>query len=184
MRPHIFLLFGCLLYSLVVNVFATPSDETIRSLSFSETTEAIAASFEQLLTDTPSLLRVVLRTLPILFVTSLAAAVAGAIVRDPRRMANSFFLYLYGLQGAIALLVVIAMETIGSVSEALFGSDDYALLVFLLLLLVIAVQTARCFRSLFAAWIGPGTWERARHYTAFGLFFAVPLPLSAHLVRA
>lgn len=184
-RPHTFLLLGCLFYSVFLSAIKlsnTLRDENTIGLRSDDTTEALAAGFQQLLSDGPSLLSMVITSLPILIVASLSAVLAGHIFKRAKTKANAFFLYLYGLEGTMILLFALSMETQGDVLMRLFGSDDYILLTIPALVLGIAVQAFRCLRSILDNGNPLGKVVRALSYLAFGVFFLVPMPLAGHVV--
>ena len=182
-RPYTFLLLGCLFYSVLLSAIElsfTPRDKNTRGLSHNEITEVLAAGIQQLLSHGPSLLTLVITTLPILIVASLSAVLAGHIFKHART--KRFFLYLYGLQGSMSLLFGLSMETQGEVLQKLFGSDDYILLVFPALVLALAVQAFRCLRAILDNGNRSGKVVRALTYLAFCMLFLVPIPFSGYMV--
>ncbi len=184
LRPNTFLLIGCFALSLYVKVLELSSgsaDGTVRGLRFSETTEAISATFQMVITDVFSVVGVIVRTLPILIVMSLAAYSASLVYSPPQEITRRFFLYLYGLQGIVLILVILSLETIGSASEALFGSDDYGFLLIPFIVVGLAVQSAR---GLLSLWDRPRSWKVAWRYAVFLLFFILPLPTAGFIVHS
>ena len=182
-RPRTFLLLGCLFYSVLLSVFELsidPPDANTRALSHRDTTESVIAGLQQLLSDGVSLLTLVITTLPILIVTSLSAVLAGHVFKYAKNKATTFFIYLYGQQGFLLLLYMLSVET----QMGLFRGTEYRILIIFTLILGLAIQAIRCFRSILSNGNPFGKVTRVLCYLAFVGFFIIPIPLSGFTVIA
>lgn len=169
--PYTFLLVGCLLYSYCLGSgFAGMTDSTF--------TQTVWNSIKNGWREAFSLETVLIRSLPILLGASLSAAFAGFAFSHSAKRVSRFFVYIYGLQGIGFLLFALSTSALEKTLQRLAGSDNYIILVFLVLTLFLCIQSFRCLHFLIKGVAARTSISRVALYLAFPLFFMVPMPLA------
>jgi hypothetical protein len=175
--PYTFLLIGCLFYSYFVGAWT--------ATTHSDFTLAVWEVIKKGVREGFSLEGILIRSLPLVLGTSLAAAFAGVISRRSGPEVRTLFLYLYGLQGIGLLLFALSASALGFMFIRLTGSDDYIILLFFALGIALGVQAFRCLLLLTREDRKDSTVSRVLLYLAFPLLFFLPMPLLGYgLVRS